>query len=156
MVIKVHFSHFVCVSGVAFLRLTGKVDYNFQHFIVCIILQIESLQKKALAGEMVTMDLVKDLQKRLEEIESKIKHTDSSVERRPKSTHLSIKKKAANQREGSLSEEETDEFQPMGDVDFSKMTASQMRSKGVSMSMSKKELMKEIRKEKMEHRKQIR
>ena len=37
MVIKVHFSHFVCVSGVAFLRLTDKslrhlpyIKYQFQ------------------------------------------------------------------------------------------------------------------------------
>ncbi|XP_063416470.1 uncharacterized protein LOC134698109 [Mytilus trossulus] len=37
--------------------------------------QIEELQNKALSGEMVTMDLVKGLQQRLEEIEQQIKNT---------------------------------------------------------------------------------
>ncbi|XP_052078614.1 uncharacterized protein LOC127716450 isoform X2 [Mytilus californianus] len=37
--------------------------------------QIEELQNKALSGEMVTMDLVKGLQQRLEEIEQQIKDT---------------------------------------------------------------------------------
>ncbi|KAK3099351.1 hypothetical protein FSP39_003147 [Pinctada imbricata] len=114
--------------------------------------QIASLQKKALAGEMVTMDLVKDLQKRLEEIESSIKQSDNTATKKQRAKY----RKPVIKEDTSSEEEESDILKPLSDLDIQKVLSKSSKVKGLSMSMSKKELMKEIHKEKVAHRKEIR
>ncbi|XP_069130522.1 uncharacterized protein [Argopecten irradians] len=143
--------------------------------------QIQSLQERAMSGEMITMDLVRDLQNRLVQVETQV--TNQKFDSKPHSINQSAPDKHStklnldddltklNLTSNSTLFEETatdlhsnesdndveDNFSMMKEPMKIKNTYGNTRSSTtVSMSMSKQALLSEIKKEKAQHRKQIR
>lgn len=101
--------------------------------------QINTLTKKAMAGDTVTMDLVRDLQKRLEELETQIKSPlDNSV--------------AGNRRSKSRNVGQGDVNFPFSDLEGGqrsrKMTGSGSHNKGGDFE--------ELKQERKQHRSELR
>lgn len=101
--------------------------------------QINTLTKKAMAGDTVTMDLVRDLQKRLEELETQIKSPlDNSV--------------TGNRRSKSRNVGQGDAHFPFSDLEggqrLRKMTGSGSQNKGGDFE--------ELKQERKQHRSELR
>lgn len=168
-------------------------------------LQIQSLQHRAMSGELITMDLVKDLQTRLVQVENQVTNQEkpgplqksygktppinvpgASLGKDDTSTRLNlhVDLSRSNMEESNISrsnqgeditlfddsvsvnlhsdesEEDAEDVFSMMKEPMKKRNTYEGRSNAgssvVSMSMSKRELLTEIKKEKAQHRKQIR
>lgn len=108
------------------------------NFLMLLCKYINTLTKKAMAGDTVTMDLVKDLQKRLEELETQIKSPpDNSV--------------AGNRRSKSR-------YVGQGDANlpFSDLEGGQRSRKMTGSGSQKKGDFEELKQERKQHRSELR
>lgn len=123
------------------LKTVKIVGYFLNFFMISVYpcKQINTLTKKAMAGDTVTMDLVRDLQKRLEELETQIKSPlDNSV--------------AGNRRSKSRNVGQGDANFPFSDLEGGqrsrKMTGSGSQNKGGDFE--------ELKQERKQHRSELR